>query len=252
MGSICGTGLDWLPPKISSFHLRLSCPCGWKPEPRIGTWGAPSAPSSCFPVGQRRLVALCMGRAGRTWSARWTSGSWPVRGSPAAVHVQVPGGLVCGSDHITYQNICTFQEAVCETEEQNLSFTNDGPCQAVPQIKHCLQHQMIVLGHDVIFICEIFAYPMALMEQKRDKEEFALLGDDPHISVQSRGGSLKYQLSSWLQIEGVRKEDGGTYLCITHNKLLIATVQVAFVPVRSVPGEEPTASEEEKNYCNYY
>uniref|UniRef100_A0A8C3TJQ1 Kazal-like domain-containing protein n=1 Tax=Chelydra serpentina TaxID=8475 RepID=A0A8C3TJQ1_CHESE len=37
-------------------------------------------------------------------------------------------GAVCGSDHITYQNICEFQEAMREREGRIL-ITSDGPCQ---------------------------------------------------------------------------------------------------------------------------
>lgn len=37
--------------------------------------------------------------------------------------------------------------------------------------------------------------------------------------VQSRGGPLKFELSSWLQIEGAGPEDSGTYRCIAHNNL---------------------------------
>ncbi|CAM5137124.1 unnamed protein product [Natator depressus] len=91
---------------------------------------------------------------------------------------------MCSSNHITYQNICKFQEAVHERDGWNLSITSDGPCQAVPQIKHHPQDQVNVSGHDVIFMCEVFAYPMALVERRKDEEEFALPGDDPHISIQ--------------------------------------------------------------------
>lgn len=40
------------------------------------------------------------------------------------------------------------------------------------------------------------------------------------VSVfQSRGGPLKFELSSWLQIEGAGPEDSGTYRCIARNNL---------------------------------
>uniref|UniRef100_A0A452IWI1 Ig-like domain-containing protein n=1 Tax=Gopherus agassizii TaxID=38772 RepID=A0A452IWI1_9SAUR len=169
---------------------------------------------------------------------------------------------VCGSDHITYQNICKFQEAVREREGRNLSITSNRPCLAVPQIKHHTQDQVNVSGHDVIFMCEVFAYPMALVEWRKDEEEFALPGGDPHISIQFRGGPLRYELSNWLQIEGVRKADGGTYFCIAHNKLgnatakatlLVATAPPALFSSPANPGEEaPIASKEEEDYSDYY
>lgn len=41
----------------------------------------------------------------------------------------------------------------------------------------------------------------------------------PCVSPQSRGGPLKFELSSWLQIEGAEPEDSGTYRCVAHNSL---------------------------------
>lgn len=41
-----------------------------------------------------------------------------------------------------------------------------------------------VTGQDVIFGCEVFAYPMASIEWRKDGMDIQLPGDDPHISVQ--------------------------------------------------------------------
>jgi hypothetical protein len=41
-----------------------------------------------------------------------------------------------------------------------------------------------VSGQDVIFGCEVFAYPMASIEWRKDGLDIQLPGDDPHISVQ--------------------------------------------------------------------
>ncbi|KAF7645711.1 hypothetical protein LDENG_00199540 [Lucifuga dentata] len=60
---------------------------------------------------------------------------------------------------------------------------------------------------------------MALVQWRKDGQEVVLPGDDPHISVHSRGGPLKFELSSWLRIEGAETEDSGTYRCIAHNNL---------------------------------
>lgn len=46
-----------------------------------------------------------------------------------------------------------------------------------------------VTGQDVIFGCEVFAYPMASIEWRKDGLEIQLPGDDPHISVQVGAGS---------------------------------------------------------------
>nr|XP_014030312.1 unnamed protein product [Salmo salar]XP_014030313.1 unnamed protein product [Salmo salar] len=71
----------------------------------------------------------------------------------------------------------------------------------------------------MVFLCEVFAFPMAMIEWKKDGRDIILPGDDPHISVQSRGGPLKYELSSWLQIEKAGLADAGTYRCVARNEL---------------------------------
>lgn len=42
-------------------------------------------------------------------------------------------------------------------------------------------------------------------------------------SVQTRGGPLKYQVTSWLQIQDTQVEDTGYYTCNSRNKLGKAT-----------------------------
>ncbi|XP_062310252.1 kazal-type serine peptidase inhibitor domain 3 isoform X2 [Osmerus eperlanus] len=71
----------------------------------------------------------------------------------------------------------------------------------------------------MVFLCEVFAFPMALIEWRKEGEDVILPGDDPHVSVQSRGGPMKFELSSWLQIEGASPRDSGTYRCIARNDL---------------------------------
>lgn len=47
-----------------------------------------------------------------------------------------------------------------------------------------------ITGQDVIFGCEVFAYPMASIEWRKEGSDMLLPGDDPHISVQV---SYKFQ-----------------------------------------------------------
>lgn len=42
----------------------------------------------------------------------------------------------------------------------------------------------------MIFGCEVFAYPMASIEWRKDGLDTQLPGDDPHISVQVEAGSM--------------------------------------------------------------
>lgn len=36
----------------------------------------------------------------------------------------------------------------------------------------------------MVFLCEVFAFPMALVEWRKEGRDVVLPGDDPHISVQ--------------------------------------------------------------------
>lgn len=74
-------------------------------------------------------------------------------------------------------------------------------------------------GQDVIFGCEVFAYPMASIEWRKDGLDIQLPGDDPHISVQFRGGPQKFEVTGWLQIQALRPSDEGTYRCLARNAL---------------------------------
>jgi len=46
------------------------------------------------------------------------------------------------------------------------------------------QNLVNVTGSSIAFLCEVFAFPMALVEWMKDGKEVILPGDDPHISVQ--------------------------------------------------------------------
>lgn len=124
---------------------------------------------------------------------------------------------VCGSDGVTYFNMCQFREAAFSRPE--LQIRVGGPCRTVPIIKVPPHSQVNGTGSSLAFLCEVFAFPMALVEWRKEGRDVVLPGDDPHISVQSRGGPLKFELSSWLQIEGAGPEDSGTYRCVAHNDM---------------------------------
>ncbi|XP_029466099.1 kazal-type serine protease inhibitor domain-containing protein 1 [Rhinatrema bivittatum] len=135
---------------------------------------------------------------------------------------------VCGSDGRTHAQLCKFQEVANAHPEVNLTVIHEGPCESAPQILSAPYDIWNITGQDVIFGCEVFAYPMAFIEWRKDGTEMLLPGDDPHISVQFRGGPQKYEVTGWLQIQAVRTTDEGTYHCFARNKFgeVVATASL--------------------------
>ncbi|XP_027623216.1 kazal-type serine protease inhibitor domain-containing protein 1 isoform X1 [Tupaia chinensis] len=126
---------------------------------------------------------------------------------------------LCGSDGRTYAQICRLQEAARARPDTNLTVAHPGPCESGPQIVSHPYDIWNVTGQDVIFGCEVFAYPMASIEWRKDGLDIQLPGDDPHISVQFRGGPQRFEVTGWLQIQAVRPSDEGTYRCLARNAL---------------------------------
>ncbi|XP_032081825.1 kazal-type serine protease inhibitor domain-containing protein 1 [Thamnophis elegans] len=126
---------------------------------------------------------------------------------------------LCGSDGKTYAQICKFQEVFNSNPEANLTVAHEGPCESEPLIVSPPYDIWNTTGQDVIFGCEVFAFPMASIEWRKDGLDMLLPGDDPHISVQFRGGPQKYEVTSWLQIQAVRSTDEGTYHCYARNSV---------------------------------
>ncbi|GLD56227.1 kazal-type serine protease inhibitor domain-containing protein 1-like protein [Lates japonicus] len=74
-------------------------------------------------------------------------------------------------------------------------------------------------GNDIVFACEVSAYPLPNLNWRKKGRENFLPGDDPHISVQARGGPQRYTVSTWLQIHSLLISDEGVYSCISRNAL---------------------------------
>ncbi|KAK6474746.1 kazal-type serine protease inhibitor domain-containing protein 1-like [Huso huso] len=126
------------------------------------------------------------------------------------------GDTVCGSDGRTYKNECRLREA-SYGGVANLSVKQQGPCSTVPLISCAPRDLQNYTGNDIIFGCEVSAYPMAHLGWRKKGKETFLPGDDAHISVQVRGGPQRYGITGWLQIQGVTKSDEGVYTCYTRN-----------------------------------
>lgn len=86
-----------------------------------------------------------------------------------------------------HETNCPMPEA--NSPGQSVGLLLSPPCSPVPpspepQITSPPYDTWNITGQDVIFGCEVFAYPMASIEWRKDGMEMLLPGDDPHISVQ--------------------------------------------------------------------
>ncbi|KAJ0068147.1 hypothetical protein NL108_017127 [Boleophthalmus pectinirostris] len=170
---------------------------------------------SCDPGPEPRLHGLC--GTGMRCAVDPRPGARSVEDEDELICVCDQQEALCGSDGSTYRNRCEFREALFFNPL--LKVKGKGPCKTVPVIKVPPQTQVNTSGSLLLFLCEVYAFPAATVEWRREGQEGALPGDDPHFSVQSRGGPLKFELSSWLQIEGAELQDAGTYQCVARNKL---------------------------------
>ncbi|XP_005814405.2 kazal-type serine protease inhibitor domain-containing protein 1 [Xiphophorus maculatus] len=171
---------------------------------------------ACDPGARARFYGLC-GTGLRCQADRSAGGGEGEDEEEEEMCVCEQQGALCGSDGTTYLNLCRFREAAFSDPELRIAET--GPCRTAPVIKVAPQDQVNGSGSIMLLLCEVFAFPMALVEWRKDGRDVVLPGDDPHISVQARGGPLRFELSSWLQIEGAEPGDSGTYRCIAHNEL---------------------------------
>ncbi|KAM9810477.1 kazal-type serine protease inhibitor domain-containing protein 1-like [Neosynchiropus ocellatus] len=136
---------------------------------------------------------------------------------------------VCGSDGTTYSNDCQFRLA--HFSRPGLQRVGLGACRTVPVIELRPQRQIRSPGASLVFLCEVLGFPVAAVEWTKEGGDVVLPGDDARISVQSRGGPRRFELSSWLQIEGAQLQDAGSYRCSARNRLGTASA-VAWLEVR--------------------
>ncbi|KAK1175160.1 kazal-type serine protease inhibitor domain-containing protein 1-like [Acipenser oxyrinchus oxyrinchus] len=127
--------------------------------------------------------------------------------------------VLCGSDGKTYENICKFREGQFRhRKKEELTVAHKGPCKTAPFIATPPRDIVNLEGSDVIFGCEVSSYPMAIVEWRKEGNSIFLPADDSHMAVQARGGPQRFELTGWLQIQRVQKEDEGMYTCCAKNE----------------------------------
>lgn len=127
---------------------------------------------------------------------------------------------VCGSDDMTYENICDLAAAGV-LKGENIIVKSTGPCKSTPTIITPPEHAKNKTGSEIALSCEAKGFPIPVIEwtwTRVDGRSVFLPSDDLHISVNMRGGPDKWQVTGWLQIIDVKKDHEGDYTCIAQNE----------------------------------
>jgi hypothetical protein len=122
---------------------------------------------------------------------------------------------LCGSDGLTYTNICQLGAA-------GVTVNNKGPCKSAPVIVSKPENAKDRVGSSVAMVCEATGYPIPTVEwtwTRVDGKTVYLPSDDLHVSVNMRGGPEKWQITGWLQVMEMESHHEGDYTCIAQNEL---------------------------------
>lgn len=129
-------------------------------------------------------------------------------------------GTLCGSDEVTYDNICQLMAGGVRKREK-VTVSSKGPCKSAPKIISKPDNAKDKIGANVAISCEASGYPIPTVEwtwTRVDGKTIYLPSDDLHISVNMRGGPEKWQITGWLQIMDLTKGHEGDYTCVVQNE----------------------------------
>ncbi|XP_078535186.1 kazal-type serine protease inhibitor domain-containing protein 1-like [Lissotriton helveticus] len=218
-----------LPPSCPAGRVRDRCGCCWECAKAEG-WLCDANPRA------DRVYGLC----GEGLVCRAPEPQSPGARSPESRCVCAKKEVLCGTDRKTYRNSCHLREARNSQGEPGLAQAHRGPCKAAPVIVKAPRDILSLEGNDVMFGCEVSSFPVVFIEWRKGGERGALPGDSTHITVQSRGGPQRYEITSWLQIRTLQKEDEGLYTCYTRNQFGETSSSAR---LRVVPLDSPLAAE---------
>ncbi|CAF93099.1 unnamed protein product, partial [Tetraodon nigroviridis] len=131
---------------------------------------------------------------------------------------------VCGSDGVTYSSGCELRSASLAAQaqgQQPVRVQNKGRCAAAPLIVTPPGEVSNVSGSQVYLSCEATGVPTPVITWKKvlsGKKKMELLpGDRENLAIQTRGGPEKHQVTGWVLISPLTKEEEGAYECRASN-----------------------------------
>uniref|UniRef100_A0A3Q3W9Z9 Uncharacterized protein n=1 Tax=Mola mola TaxID=94237 RepID=A0A3Q3W9Z9_MOLML len=130
---------------------------------------------------------------------------------------------VCGTDGVTYRSGCALKSASLAAEKQGkepINVENKGRCATgEPLIVTPPGEVYNVSGSQVYLSCEAVGVPTPVLTWKKVRfSRMELLpGDRDNLAIQTRGGPEKHEVTGWVLISPLTKEEEGSYECHASN-----------------------------------
>ncbi|XP_053153291.1 insulin-like growth factor-binding protein 7 isoform X2 [Hemicordylus capensis] len=219
--------------------VRDSCGCCWqcaRGEGEACGMGAAAAAAAAGPaVGWGRCAAGLECRRRRK--------------GQAGVCVCKSRYPVCGTDGLTYPSACQLRAASLRSEsrgERPVEQRNKGPCEQGPSIVTPPKDTWNVTGAQLFLSCEVIGVPTPVLTwNKITRGQYGvqrmelLPGDRDNLAIQTRGGPEKHEVTGWVLISPLSKDDAGEYECHALNSKGEATASARINVVNSLQ-EIPT------------
>ncbi|KAM6923503.1 insulin-like growth factor-binding protein 7 [Xenentodon cancila] len=130
---------------------------------------------------------------------------------------------VCGTDGRTYESGCALKSASLAAQrggQEPIRVLKKGRCASAPVIVTPPGQVYNISGSQVYLSCEAVGVPTPVLTWKKviggSKVEL-LPGDKDNLAVQTRGGPEKHEVTGWVLISPLTKEEEGSYECRASN-----------------------------------
>ncbi|XP_060092341.1 insulin-like growth factor-binding protein 7 [Heteronotia binoei] len=152
---------------------------------------------------------------------------------------------VCGSDGLTYPSACQLRAASLRAQsrgERPVQQRSKGPCEQGPSIVTPPKDIWNVTGAQIYLSCEVIGVPTPVLTWNKivkGQRTELLPGDRENLAIQTRGGPEKHEVTGWVLISPLNKDDSGEYECHASNSQGEATASARITVVNSLQ-EIPT------------
>ncbi|XP_051944937.1 insulin-like growth factor-binding protein 7 [Xyrauchen texanus] len=131
---------------------------------------------------------------------------------------------VCGSDSVNYKTGCELRAASVKAvsdKKPEIKILNKGKCAQAPVIVTVPGEIWNVTGSQVFLSCEATGIPTPVLTWRMVSDgkgkPVPLPGDKDNLAVQTRGGPEKHEVTGWVLISPLTKDEAGSYECHASN-----------------------------------